>query len=109
MTGEIMTDLPVACTLDEGGLKRRREGLLAQLAARVTRREWLAEGLRLEFAATSETLELIGKAIEAERRCCRFLRFQLTVEPDDRGIVLELTGPPGTAEFLQFIVPSSEF
>ena len=99
-----MTDLPVACTLDAGGLKDRRDGLLAQLAARVTRREALPEGLRLEFAATSETLELIGKAIEAERRCCRFLRFQLTVEPDQRGIVLELTGPRGTAEFLRTLI-----
>ena len=84
MSGEIMTDLPVACTLDEGGLKARREGL--------------------EFAATGETLELIGRAIEAERRCCPFLRFQLTVEPDQLGIVLEVTGPAGTAEFLQALI-----
>ena len=102
-----MTDLPLACTLDEGGLKARREGLLAQLAARVRRSESLPEGLRLEFAPTTETLALIGSAIDAERTCCRFLRFQLTVEPDDGGIVLELTGPPGTAEFLQLILLSS--
>jgi hypothetical protein len=38
--------------------------------------------------------------IETERQCCRFLRFQLTVESDEHTIWLEFTGPPGTREFL---------
>jgi hypothetical protein len=42
----------------------------------------------------------IAHAIDAERRCCRFLRFDLTVEPDAGPVVLDLTGPPGTREFI---------
>ena len=38
--------------------------------------------------------------LDAERQCCRFLRFRLTVEPNLGPIVLELSGPPGTEEFL---------
>lgn len=38
--------------------------------------------------------------IDLERRCCPFLRFQLTVEPDGGPIWLELSGPRGTKEFL---------
>jgi hypothetical protein len=38
--------------------------------------------------------------IDAERRCCRFLRFVVTVEPGDDSICLEVTGPAGTREFL---------
>jgi hypothetical protein len=38
--------------------------------------------------------------IDAERQCCRFLRFQLTVEPDLGPMWLEVAGPPGTADFL---------
>ena len=47
-----------------------------------------------------DTLALIAGVVEAERRCCRFLRFAIQVEPDDGPIYLDLTGPPGTREFL---------
>jgi acetamidase/formamidase len=43
---------------------------------------------------------VITRTIDAERRCCRFLRFQLTVEPADGPVLLDLTGPPGTREFV---------
>jgi hypothetical protein len=42
--------------------------------------------------------------INAERQCCRFLRFQLTVEPDEGPLILDLTGPPGTRDFLAAMV-----
>ena len=42
----------------------------------------------------------IAQAIDAERQCCRFVRFTLTVEPDEGPITLDLTGPPGSREFL---------
>lgn len=99
-----MSNLPVACTLDEATLRARREGLLAQLASSALRSEQRPNGLRMEFAASSETLALIGRAIDAERRCCRFLCFQLTVSEDEGPIVLELTGPAGTREFLEALL-----
>ena len=42
--------------------------------------------------------------IDAERRCCRFLRFSVLVEADAGPIVVEITGPPGTREFLEALV-----
>ena len=42
----------------------------------------------------------IARAVEAERHCCRFLRFGITVEPDGGPVFLELTGPRGTREFI---------
>jgi hypothetical protein len=38
--------------------------------------------------------------VEAERHCCRFLRFTITVEPDGGPLNLDLTGPQGTREFV---------
>ena len=58
------------------------------------------DGYRLQFAAGDDTLKLIMGVVESERQCCRFLRFAIQVEPDDGPIYLELTGPPGTREFL---------
>ena len=95
-----MTELPVACTLTPEALRARRSGLLSDLLRRADAREDLPEGLRLRFAPTAEPLATIASAVEAERHCCRFLRFEITVEPDGGPVLLELTGPAGTREFI---------
>jgi hypothetical protein len=94
------SDWPVVCTLTAEALEARRLGLLSELANRADDCERLADGIRLRFPAKSDTLSTVARAVEAERHCCRFLRFSITVEPGERPIVLELTGPQGTGEFL---------
>ena len=101
-----MNELPVVCTLGPAALKARREGLLANLVRRADAHEELPDGHRLRFAAYGDTLGLIVRAIDAERRCCRFLRFRVTVEPDEGPILLELTGPEGTRDFLSALTAS---
>ena len=101
-----MTDLPVACTLSPAALRARREGLLSELLRRADEHQELPEGHRLRFAASEDTLATIARAVEAERECCRFLRFQITVEPDGGPIFLELSGPPGTREFISALLTS---
>ena len=95
-----MTDLPIVCRLTPDALRARREGLLAELLRTSTGHELLAEGLRLRFAPSADTLASIARAVEAERHCCRFLRFTITVEPDEGPLTLDLTGPQGTREFV---------
>jgi hypothetical protein len=95
-----MTDLPVVCSLDPAALTARREGLLAQLMQRATNHQDLADGHRFQFDPSGETLALIAGAIDAERRCCRFLRFNVVVEPDEGPVFVDVTGPSGTREFL---------
>jgi hypothetical protein len=95
-----VTDLPVACTLDPATLQTRREGLLNQLVRQADHREEQTDGYRLRFVPSADVVALIARVINAERLCCRFLQFRLTVEPDEGPMHLELTGPPGTREFL---------
>ena len=95
-----MADLPIVCTLTPEALEARREGLLSELLRRSVGHEHLAEGLRLRFVPSKETLSSIARAVEAERHCCRFLRFTITVEPDGGPVILDLTGPEGTREFV---------
>jgi hypothetical protein len=96
-----MAELPIACSLTPEALRTRREGLLMDLVRLAVRREDVSNGLCLEFAPSAETLVLIARAIEAERHCCRFLRFSMTVEPDGGPVFLELTGPSGTRDFVR--------
>ena len=102
-----MADAPIACSLDPASLAARRTGLLAELLGSAARHEALPDGWRFTFDPSSATLELITRAIEAERQCCRFLRFQLTVEPDLGAFVVDLTGPAGTREFLRALLDSA--
>jgi hypothetical protein len=96
-----MADLPVVCTLSPAALNARRENLLLALLRRAATRHELPDGYRLRFAAHGSILSVIAGTVDAERQCCRFLRFTVTVEPDDGPISLDLTGPPGTREFLE--------
>ena len=81
-----MPELPVACTLTPEALRARREGL------------------RLQFAPSGETIALIAQAVDAERHCCRFLRFGITVEPNGGPVFLDLTGPSGTRDFVNALL-----
>lgn len=103
-----MTDLPIACTLTPDALRARRTGLLSDLLARTDGREDLPDGIRFRFTATDETLATIARAVADERHCCRFLRFGITVEAGGGPIFLELTGPPGTGEFIGALLDPSD-
>jgi hypothetical protein len=94
-----MAELPIVCTLDGETVKTRRENLLPGLIADADAREILEDGYRLRFVRT-DVLPRLLRVIEAERKCCRFLRFDVTLEPDLGPIWLTVTGPAGTREFL---------
>ncbi len=96
-----MAELPVACTLTEPELAARRAGVLGDVRRSAQEARWAADGVQLRFAAEAETLSLLATFVDLERRCCAFLRFEITVEPGDGPVWLTLTGPPGTREFLQ--------
>lgn len=95
-----MADLPVACSLSPSALNARRQDLLTKLVRRSGERHDLPNGYHLCFAPEAGILLAIVEMIEAERQCCRFLRFTVTVEPDDGPIAVDLTGPVGTRDFL---------
>jgi hypothetical protein len=101
-----MADLPIACTLTAEQLRKGRDGLLPGLVAEVEEVRALADGAAMRFAPTPEILSKIAAVVSAERQCCRFLRFRLTAEPDLGPVWLEITGPPGTAEFLTSLAKS---
>ena len=95
-----MPDLPIACTLGPAALRARQDDLLGGLVRRALERLDIPNGYRVRFAPTDGVLATIANVIETERQCCRFLTFRLTVEPDAGPIWLEVSGPPGTREFL---------
>ena len=102
-----MSELPIACTLKPGELTARAADLLPGVARLANLRIPIKDGYQFEFAASSDCLNAIVAMIDAERQCCRFMRFQLTVEPGAGPVRLDVTGPAGTEEFLAGLVESS--
>jgi len=88
------------CSLRPSALAARKEGLLARVATQSKETTQLENGYRFEFDPDEATLVLLARVIDAERQCCRFLRFDLSVPPDGGRMSLDMTGPAGTREFL---------
>jgi hypothetical protein len=97
-------DQPIVCTLTPAAIAARQAALLPGLVQRAESREDTADGMRLRFPA--DALLAIATTVDAERQCCRFLRFDITVEPGGGAIWLALAGPPGTREFLAALLES---
>jgi hypothetical protein len=95
-----MKTLPIACTLAPGDLAARRNELLPGLAALALERVDRPDGFAWRFEPRTDVLQAITAAINGERQCCAFLRFELTVEPAGGPVWLAVTGPAGTKEAL---------
>ena len=92
--------LPVACSLSSPALTERRATLRTGVLASAIGAEALEDGYRWRFATAPDLLARLGAVLDAERTCCRFLRIRLEAEPEQGTTTLEVTGPPGTLEFL---------
>ena len=95
------TSLPIACSLDGRELAGRQTDLRAGVLAEAEAVERLPDGYRWRFRNNSHLFSRLGPVIDAERHCCRFLQFSIMADPDLGHVTLDVTGPAGTADFLE--------
>ena len=93
--------LPVACSLEGRAFANRQSELRAGVLREAESFERLADGARWRFRHTSDLFSRLGAVIDAERACCRFLRFGISAEADLGTVTLDVTGPSGTDAFLE--------
>jgi len=79
---------------------RHGEGAQAMRTA-VRKIEAVAGGYRLGFGVEEEQIVQLAEFVAGERRCCNFLTFNIEAAADGAGLWLNMTGPAGTAQFLQ--------
>ncbi|HET6668765.1 MAG TPA: hypothetical protein VFH15_00905 [Pyrinomonadaceae bacterium] len=96
-------NLPVACSLTDSELQQRRKEVLQQTKAAMTGMKETESGFVYQFSSASEKITALANLIALEHQCCPFLTFRLTVEPGEAPVSLELSGPPGTKEFLMML------
>ena len=92
----------IACDL--GALspaERERRATLAQtLVSQAQSVQELADGYALQLPATSSLAHESLEWLLLERRCCKFFRLELELEPEVGSLWLRLRGGPGVKEFL---------
>jgi hypothetical protein len=93
-------DLPIACSLTTAELQERRSKVLQKVTAARMDSQELDNGYVYRFPSDGTWITEIATLVSLERECCPFLRFRITVEPGQGNILLEITGPAGTKEFL---------
>ena len=97
-------EIPVACCLSDSDLRIRESTLLAQFKTAVIEREELENGYLFRILGDNKSIALVTELIIAERECCPFLKFEMSLEPAMGPINVRMTGPAGTKEFLKSIL-----
>jgi hypothetical protein len=93
--------VPVACTLSDAELCEREVRILARFKSAVIATEELPDGYAFRMPGDDKWIAAVAELIAAERQCCRFLTFELTVAPNTGPVILRVTGPAGTKDFLR--------
>ena len=92
----------LACDLDALTPTEREQqaATFEQLRQQVQAVEEQPDGWAVKLPTAADTLLLVARFIENERRCCPFFDFTLNVTPDAGPIWLRITGRPGVKDLL---------
>jgi hypothetical protein len=101
-------DMPIACCLTSAELRERAATLLAQFRSVVIATEELQNGYAFRVPGDGNWIVMIAKMIAAERECCPFLTFELVAQPDIGPVIVTVTGPAGTKEFLKTVLRKAD-
>lgn len=99
---------PIACSLTTAELRDREATLLAQFKSAVVETEELQDGYTFRLLEDCESIQVVASLIMAERECCPFLAFNLVAQPNKGPVIVRVTGPTGTKEFLRSILCETE-
>jgi hypothetical protein len=93
--------MALACNLSSPELRKRRETVIADLSTHIRSVQETADSYTYTLPITPQILVQVASFIETERQCCEFFSFRLLVPSGSENLFLEISGPPGTKEFLK--------
>jgi hypothetical protein len=98
-----LDNMPIACSLTTAEFRDREAKLLAQFRSAVIETEELQEGYAFRLSGDGEWIGLIAELMVAERECCPFLAFEVIALPNKGPLIVRVTGPDGTKEFVRSV------
>lgn len=90
----------ISCKLTSPEFQARKTTIIADLKKQVLEKKELQNGYAFKFTGTDTVVDVLAEFIKAERECCNFFTFNLSVSGDKSQAWLELVGPEGTKEFI---------
>ena len=96
-------NIPIACSLSPEQLAQRRERIIKELFQKTLERHELQHGFEFVFPSSEAVLAEVVEFVSFERKCCRFLSFELALEPEEGPIHLRLLGRQGAKEAIRQI------
>ena len=94
---------PIVCFLTTAELREREATLLARFRSAVVEAEELQDGFASRLVGEGKLIVLIAELILAERKCCPFLTFELVALGNKGPLIVRVTGPDGTKEFVRSV------
>jgi hypothetical protein len=98
-----LDNMPIACSLTTAEFRDREAKLLAQFRSAFIETEELQEGYAFRLSGDGEWIGLIAELMVAERECCPFLAFEVIALPNKGPLIVRVTGPDGTKEFVRSV------
>lgn len=90
----------IACTLSDGELNERVNFISQEVLSGISATVELEDGIELQFPGDESWLHKLTALIAAERKCCTFLHFEMSLLPNHGPILLRLRGESEAKEFL---------
>ncbi len=94
----------LVCKLSGPELQKRKAALQLEIFSNVKKYLELENGYAFYFDDREGFLEKLLDYMLAERKCCPFFEFDLTIKPDNEGIELSLTGPDGVKDLMNELI-----
>lgn len=98
-TGQEVKEM--SCKLTTPELRQRKETVIDSLKKLLIGKKELENGFSYQFNGSDTVIDELAEFIKAERLCCDFFEFDLTVSGEaDKPLWLAITGPKGVKEFI---------
>lgn len=91
----------LVCNLSEAEKAKRRPKAEALFRDRLDSYRKTDDGYAFRFEPEDDVLERIFEFVDAERQCCPFFRFEVTVTPDGGPLELVIGGSEQIQSFLE--------
>lgn len=91
----------LACRLIGPELMERKAVIAAELLNDVENIEESDDGFALSWSSGDPWAERVLEIVRLERQCCPFIRFELTLEPNDGPVTLHLLGNDEVKQFIR--------
>lgn len=95
------SEQPLVCKLDEAQKEERRPNVEALFVGKLQGRRETATGWAFEFPSDDEAFERIFEFVDAERKCCPFFEFEITVGSQGGPVWLEIGGSDRVKNYVE--------